>query len=273
MRVTHLILLLVLPMVILVAACGDDDAAGEPATETAPVDTAPTEVEPEAAEPTSTPEPTPEPTPTQIPDEPITGPIHVWSADGNADDSERGNNGTMENGATFAEGKIGQAFSLDGVDDYVALSGQPGVVTAFTIAAWVNFSGDGFDNAQTIFDNGQLMLRKDSAADGNKYSIFVALADGKLVTPAQSRGAAEPDTWTHVGATWDGFVLRVFVGGTPLGGSVRNGRLFDTPYGARIGGSEEGSLDTGTFNGLIDEVQMYNRALTDAEYRDIVGAE
>jgi hypothetical protein len=272
MTATRLALLLALPIVILLAACGDgatDTDAGSMA------DATPSEAEMEAPtpEPTAMPDPTPEPTPTQIPDEPITGPVHVWPADGNADDTERGNNGTSENGAAFAEGKVGQAFSLDGVDDFVSLAEQPRVSTAFTIAAWVNLAGDGFDAAQAIFDNGQLMLRKDSAEDGNKFSIFVALADGEMVSPAQSRSAAEADTWTHVGATWDGFVLRVFVDGTPLGGSVRNGRLFDMPSQPRIGGSETGSVDTGPFSGLIDEVRMYNRALTDAEYREVFGEE
>ena len=45
--------------------------------------------------------------------------VSWWHAEGNANDSADGNNGTLQNGATFGTGRSGQAFSFDGVDDYV----------------------------------------------------------------------------------------------------------------------------------------------------------
>lgn len=44
-----------------------------------------------------------------------------YPADGNANDIQNGNNGTLQNGATFAAGKVNEAFSFDGVDDAVAV--------------------------------------------------------------------------------------------------------------------------------------------------------
>ena len=50
---------------------------------------------------------------------PPSGLVSWWKAENNFDDAYGGNNGTGQNGATFATGKVSQAFSFDGVDDYV----------------------------------------------------------------------------------------------------------------------------------------------------------
>src|SRR5262249_18811281 len=64
-----------------------------------------------------------------------TGLIDWWKAEGNAVDSIGGNNGTLQNGTTFAPGMIGQAFSFDGINDYVSVPNLDRNV--FTFATWV----------------------------------------------------------------------------------------------------------------------------------------
>jgi len=54
--------------------------------------------------------------------DPPSGMVSWWPGDGNALDIIGPNDGTLENGATFALGKVGQAFNFDGVDDYVQAS-------------------------------------------------------------------------------------------------------------------------------------------------------
>src|SRR6266568_1888438 len=49
------------------------------------------------------------------------GLIAWWRAEGDATDAVSTNNGTLMNGATFAPGEVGQAFSLDGINDYVSI--------------------------------------------------------------------------------------------------------------------------------------------------------
>src|SRR5882724_10819515 len=57
---------------------------------------------------------------------PLSGLAGWWPGDGNADDLQGASNGTLLNGATFTTGKVGQAFSFDGVDDDVSLPGTWG---------------------------------------------------------------------------------------------------------------------------------------------------
>lgn len=69
---------------------------------------------------------------------PTSGLISHWKADGNANDSVDGNNGTLF-GTTFASGKNGQAFSLDGVNDYVRIPDSANLNPAhLTIGFWFN---------------------------------------------------------------------------------------------------------------------------------------
>ena len=66
------------------------------------------------------------------------GLVSWWPGDGNAEDIQNGNDGTLMNGASFAPGMVGEAFSLDGVDDHV-LIGNPANLQLqdFTIDLWV----------------------------------------------------------------------------------------------------------------------------------------
>src|SRR5438552_4911870 len=66
--------------------------------------------------------------------------VSWWSGDGNANDIQGSNNGILENGATFTAGKVGQAFSFDGVDDYVRVPDNPNLYPgagSFTVDAWI----------------------------------------------------------------------------------------------------------------------------------------
>ena len=69
-----------------------------------------------------------------------------WPGDGNANDIQDGNHGTLLNGAAFAPGMVGQAFSFDGVDDFVEVPNSPSLnpTNQITVDAWykpVSFSG------------------------------------------------------------------------------------------------------------------------------------
>ena len=74
--------------------------------------------------------------------------VSWWPGDENANDIQGNNNGTLQNGATFAAGKVGQAFSFDGVDDFVEVPNAPDLnpTNQITIDAWykpVSFNGTG----------------------------------------------------------------------------------------------------------------------------------
>jgi hypothetical protein len=65
--------------------------------------------------------------------------VSWWPADGTANDIQGSNNGTLQNGATFAPGMVGQAFSFDGIDDYMQATdtGLPFGSAARTLDFWM----------------------------------------------------------------------------------------------------------------------------------------
>src|SRR5207253_6671967 len=68
--------------------------------------------------------------------------VSWWPADGNANDIQGSSNGILQSGATFGAGKVGQAFSFDGVNDFVSVpdSNTWAFGTGdFTIDLWANF--------------------------------------------------------------------------------------------------------------------------------------
>ena len=79
--------------------------------------------------------------------------ISWWSGDGNADDRMNNNPGTAINGTTYGEGKVLEAFSFDGIDDYVEVLDSPSLNIGtgdFSIEAWIRTDSTGI--LQTIMD-------------------------------------------------------------------------------------------------------------------------
>ena len=74
--------------------------------------------------------------------------------------------------------------------------------------------------------------------------------------------AVAANTWTHLAATYDGANLRLYVNGTQVGDAWPTGSMSASTGVLRIGGND---VWWEWFQGLIDEVRVYNRALSAAE--------
>jgi hypothetical protein len=74
--------------------------------------------------------------------------------------------------------------------------------------------------------------------------------------------AVPPNTWTHLAVTYDGAIVRLFVNGTQVDSHPASGLLAVSSEPLEIGGS---LVDAGAFAGLIDDVRIYNTALTPAQ--------
>jgi hypothetical protein len=184
-----------------------------------------------------------------------------------ADASGRGHTGTLSGAAWAAQGRFGRALRFDGVDDRVAVLDTNALDLAdrFTVEAWIN---------PTTLTGWRTVLMKESA-DGLAYAIYAndnvpkPAAYARIAGEGVSRGSAGArqvpvNKWTHLAATYDGATLRVFVNGVQAGKAAMTGTLLKSANALSIGGS----VVLGEyFEGLIDEVRIYNRALTAAEIR------
>lgn len=205
--------------------------------------------------------------------------VSWWQAEGDANDSMGTNNGTIHNGMTFGTGKVGQAFSFDGIDDYIVIPNGivPKTARDFTLDAWVYLESlDATDGRMILYGGstgGEYELIV--TADGN-YGFGVNLENSgwrKLSFPAVLQ------TWTHVVATRRGGTsIELWINGvkqdedTSIPDEDLRG-VIDGMNNSRIGAyNEYTTLHKTYWHGFIDEVDIFSRALSPEEIADIYNA-
>jgi Ca2+-binding RTX toxin-like protein len=190
-----------------------------------------------------------------------------------SDASGLGNDGTVEGAVAVADGK-GGALLFDGVDDVVTVqdSASLDLTGGMTIEAWVNPSVvDGLNGWETVVLKegaearvccsnllSYALYAHDAAAGPAGYIRTAGLDQGTHTTPAIPAGA-----WTHLATTYDGANLRIYVNGALAATRGVTGDIEVGVGALRIGGNK--AFPGEFFSGLIDEVKVYNRALSAAE--------
>ena len=218
--------------------------------------------------------------------EPPSGLVGWWPGDGDADDIWSDNHGTLMNGATFAPGKVDQAFSLDGVDDYVDVGNDANLNIGtgdFAVEFWVLVNDSQWNSILYKYSSGTSSSHKhyrihaaqttigdpgDPSDDEYVDSIVVTVGDGGQWYINWQWAEITLGEWQHI--AWvldrdDGSYI--YVNGV-LESYLQRTNSVDI--------SNPGNLTIGTpsnsLNGLIDEVEIFNRALSASEIQAIYNA-
>lgn len=188
------------------------------------------------------------------------------------DSSGNGLNGTILE-ATRVAGKFGGALSFDGVNDWVTVldtTASPlDLSTSMTIEAWVNPTAmSGWETAVLKERGVGLLSYALYAHDGAPFAGGVAapagyIRAGGVDQPVRGTGPLALGTWTHIATTYDGANQRFYVNGVLVATRAQTGLIAVGNGALRIGGNA--SFTDEFFEGLIDEVRVYNRALSAAE--------
>ncbi|MBI2175001.1 MAG: LamG domain-containing protein, partial [Candidatus Omnitrophica bacterium] len=210
--------------------------------------------------------------------EPPSGLVSWWPADGNADDIQNGNDGMLQGGVTFAPGKVGQAFSFDGVDDFVKIPASAnldvGLGSGFTLDAWIKPTDVGY---RPIFEwnNGQGQF-----GPGVVFWIVPtgALATALIDTANTSRivqtsgGIVQTGVWQHVALTYEkqNGIAKIYLNGNLVGQWSVGTFTPQTSYDLYLGHRPPISVPhENRYAGLIDEAEVFNRALSAEEIQAI----
>jgi subtilisin family serine protease len=176
------------------------------------------------------------------------------------DASGQGNTGTLSNGTWSAAGKNGAAVSFT-TNGFVTIPDAPSLdlTSGMTIEAWVRpTSNTGWRTVVLKEDVGGLAYALYSS-NGSRPAAYVHTnADVGL----NGTAALALNTWTHLAMTYDGTMLRMFVNGVQVGSMALTGGIAATSGVLRIGGN---SVWSEYYRGLIDDVRIYNRALSVTE--------
>jgi hypothetical protein len=206
---------------------------------------------------------------------PQNGLVGWWPFNGNAnDESGNGNHGTV-NGATLASDRFGNpnlAFSFDGVNDAITIPDNALLRPSFiTISAWVL--------SNNLTSGGTIISKKQSSGMGEQYILghdnqgmanFQIKRNSNcspgsnwqyLYTP---QNVINNSLWEHVVCTYDGVSMKFY-----------NNSILVSSFNPVPGGIDNcigGNLNIGWFsptqflyNGIIDDIGIWNRALTNCE--------
>jgi hypothetical protein len=220
------------------------------------------------------------------------GLVSWWRGDDDASDSIDGNNGTLVGGVTFGSGMVGSAFNLDGASSVHVPTSANLNVQRFSIDAWIRPSL--LDGPSEIIVNKEigstddtiqyeLALRGPQFPDPDIPQGHVVFYIGQITgLPhgiagwVDGGGPIPLNEWSHVTLTFDGNSARTYIDGVSARSySGLGGTIPVTTGELRIGSRSDGSIQLSPlqqFNGLIDEVDFFDRALTASEVAAIYAA-
>jgi chitodextrinase len=182
-----------------------------------------------------------------------------------ADASGNSNTGILANGPAWTAGKYGNALSFDGVNDYVSAADASALDLGATgtIAAWVRLDTLGRWHG---------VIAKGNANDDAVHNYALEITSGNAFRCILGNGGsyrridgttpATTGQLTHLACTWDGSALRLYINGVLNTSTAQN--FTPAPNTAPLFiGQFGGNADR--LDGIIDEVVVYNRALSAAE--------
>jgi hypothetical protein len=207
---------------------------------------------------------------------PGTGNVGYWNFDESSgtiahDSSGNGNEGTLQNGPIWVDGKYGEALSFDGSSTYVQIpdSSSLDVTAQVTVEAWVYPRA--YNNSAGMIGH---IVSRCNTAGGHVCVLAFHDTNGTInydVNPSttyHSSVATIPlNTWTHLAMTYNGTNVCLYIDGTLDSSYAKAGSIQTTSTPLTIG-CKWYSPTYAYFNGSIDDVIIYNRALTQGQIFD-----
>jgi uncharacterized protein YneR len=207
---------------------------------------------------------------------PLAGLVGYWDFDEGAgrmvvDKTGNRNDGIPNSGVSWASGKFGSGVQFDDINDYVVVTNRSGFnfSTDFTVALWVNPTN--WNVSESLFSNGLFRIYHRGDWDGDSVYFLIK------INSTENPGDSAWDSWGGVKTSqplsennWHSLIgiksgdnMAIYLDG------LKSGEV-DVLSGYSTDNSDPGDLFIGgdgrtNFNGVIDEVKIWNRALTENE--------
>ncbi|HSY43529.1 MAG TPA: GH25 family lysozyme [Candidatus Acidoferrum sp.] len=189
--------------------------------------------------------------------------VNWWTADGNPNDICGTNNAVPNNGLSYTNGMVGQAFRFDGSTSYLTINGATNISPGWTICFWVNRQNAPGTSA-TLIGNGSYALKLEQYGNAarNVGISQSGVGDYFFIPPY----TVPTGIWTHL----------AFVG-TAASVSLYTNGVFEGETNVSNFPLPRNSLDADTFSGTqtdfmlgsLDEIQIFSRVLSSAEINSI----
>src|SRR5882724_1140104 len=179
-----------------------------------------------------------------------------------ADSSGSNNTGTISGATWTPAGRFGSALVFNGTSAVVTVPSAASLqlTTGMTLEAWVYPTATPTGWQAVVDKNVDGYYLMASSDQGNRPTVGGTFTAGNQNTVGLATLAV--NTWTHLAATFDGATVRLYVNGVQVASQVQTTLLTPTTKTLQIGAD---SYTGENFAGQIDEVRVYNRALSQAE--------
>jgi hypothetical protein len=200
--------------------------------------------------------------------------VNWWATEGNANDIFGATNATPQNGIYYTNGEVGSAIHFDGATGFMK-TGAPGLAPPWTVCMWV-YRQNALNTAATLMsDTSTNVLRLEQYNNTREVGITVQGVDDYTFPSAYS---VPQNTWTHLAFVDNSSQVQLYTNG------VSNSTLplsFPLPraYFGMDSFSETDAIGSKTYRlfadrmlGSLDEIQVFNRALSASEISAIYNA-
>lgn len=200
-----------------------------------------------------------------------------WPAENNATDIFSGNHGVPTNGVTFVTGKVGQAFSFDGVDDYVtnAASWLTNAQDTYTVEFWAKPTAGRASTAEATggVSGGANQRYAIFPAHGGAYRAGMGVSVGTNGVSVFEHGDTylpsllvhdTPITdWTHIAIVYENRQPKLYLDGVLVKTGLTSSRpSYPSCLFGEVGHTNNAGAGYGYYAGLLDEVSIYFCALS-----------
>ncbi|MDK9716481.1 MAG: DUF1566 domain-containing protein [Trichlorobacter sp.] len=213
-----------------------------------------------------------------VPTAPPNGLVSWWRGEGNATDTQGRNNGTLQGGATYVPGLVGQAFNFDNATaQYVSVPSSSflNIYGTHSVSFWVKLTtlppaGKAY-YVVSKWTNAAEHKQININADGKVFYHLFGTTAGSGVT---STAALQTGVWTHVAATYDGANMKIYINGALSASTPANNDVGDSNGTLYLGNNPQiaAGYSGANFNGQLDEVGWFNSALSASDIANIYNA-
>ena len=163
------------------------------------------------------------------------------------------------------------SVDLDGTNDYIDLgtSSSLNPSSALTISAWIYINGAGTGSLPTIYSSSKNSAGISGgiaiAYTSNKIRFYFDTTGSSGWVFAESNSTVSTSQWYHLAGTWNGSTVTLYVNGTAQTTTASATTIgYNTDFPATIG-----RYSSNYFNGLIDEVALFDSALSASDITSI----
>lgn len=216
-----------------------------------------------------------------VPEPPTDDLVAYYPFDGDTEAEDSILDGTFTGEtAEFVDGVTGQAIDLEDRNEYVQVDTSGDKLTPsgaeWTMAAWVYSEGP--------TGNGDQIIRRDESEGGGflynirlnedrsvrlEYDKSVGESGGTIESFSTTEETVSTGEWTHVAAVIDSEGAEIYIDGDSQADNSDEGDEFNSISGGELSIGAFGLAEEEYFNGAIDEVRLYDRALSEEEIEEL----